>query len=162
MANSSDPDQTLHSVGSDLDLHCLLRHNWMFREKLLTVFIFQIGWYNEQVTEKFILPYEYDTLAILLVSTPDMFDKALIPFLVREECSGTGDLIDKCIKEYFNQIKQVSLIIIFIAPDKVHFYAPNFKEVGGAYCFWVVRPSVRPSFRPSVRPSVRHAFWCIA
>ena len=24
-------------------------------------------------------------------------------------------------------------------------YAPNFKEVGGAYCFWVVRPSVRPS-----------------
>ena len=37
-------------------------------------------------------------------------------------------------------------------------YAPNFKEVGGAYCFWVVRPSVRPSFRPSVRPSVRHAF----
>ena len=25
-----------------------------------------------------------------------------------------------------------------------NFYAPNFKEVGGAYCFWVVRPSVRP------------------
>ena len=24
-------------------------------------------------------------------------------------------------------------------------YAPNFKEVGGAYCFWVVRPSVSPS-----------------
>ena len=33
------------------------------------------------------------------------------------------------------------------------FYAPNFKEVGGAYCFWVVRPSFRPSFRPSVRSS---------
>ena len=24
-------------------------------------------------------------------------------------------------------------------------YAPNFKEVRGAYCFWVVCPSVRPS-----------------
>ena len=24
-------------------------------------------------------------------------------------------------------------------------YAPNFKEVRGAYCFWVVRPSVRSS-----------------
>ena len=34
-------------------------------------------------------------------------------------------------------------------------YAPNFKEVGGAYCFWVVRPSVCPSVRPSFRPSVR-------
>ena len=37
---------------------------------------------------------------------------------------------------------------------RAHYYAPNFKEVGGAYCFWVVRPSVLPS----VRPSVRHAF----
>ena len=34
-----------------------------------------------------------------------------------------------------------------------HFYAPNFKEVGGAYCYWVVRPSVRPSVHPSVRSS---------
>ena len=25
------------------------------------------------------------------------------------------------------------------------FYAPNFKEVGGAYCFWGVRSSVRTS-----------------
>ena len=23
-----------------------------------------------------------------------------------------------------------------------NYYAPNFKEVGGEYCFWVVRPSV--------------------
>ena len=29
-------------------------------------------------------------------------------------------------------------------------YAPNFKESGEAYCFWVVRPSVRPSVRPFV------------
>ena len=41
-------------------------------------------------------------------------------------------------------------------PRAVHnLYAPNFKEVGGAYCFWVVRPSVRPSVRLSFRPSVR-------
>ena len=31
-------------------------------------------------------------------------------------------------------------------PLLVHFYyAPNFKEVGGAYCFWVVHPSIRLS-----------------
>ena len=41
------------------------------------------------------------------------------------------------------------------------FMPPTSKKLEGAYCFWVVRPSVRP-VRPSVHPSVRHAFWCIA
>ena len=30
------------------------------------------------------------------------------------------------------------------------YYAPNFKEVGGAYCFLVVCPFVHPSIRPFV------------
>ena len=29
-------------------------------------------------------------------------------------------------------------------------YAPNFEEVGGAYCFWDICASVLPSIRPSV------------
>ena len=29
---------------------------------------------------------------------------------------------------------------------KLPYYATNFKEVGGAYCFWVVRPSVPHAF----------------
>ena len=32
------------------------------------------------------------------------------------------------------------------------YYAPNFEEVGGAYCFWDVCACVRPSVRPCVRP----------
>ena len=36
-----------------------------------------------------------------------------------------------------------------------HYYAPNFEEVGGAYCFWEVCACVRPS----VHASVRYAFW---
>lgn len=67
---------------------------------------FKIGWYNNHVAEKFTFPYEYDTLAVLIISTPDMFDKALIPFMVRTECPGTGDLIDHCVSEYFKQIKE--------------------------------------------------------
>ena len=43
-------------------------------------------------------------------------------------------------------------------------YAPNFEEVGGAYCFWDVCACVHASIRPSVRPSVtlfdaEHNFW---
>ena len=30
------------------------------------------------------------------------------------------------------------------------YYAPNFENVGGAYCFWLVRPCVRPCVCPSV------------
>ena len=30
--------------------------------------------------------------------------------------------------------------------DFPNFYAPNFEEVGGAYCFWGVRPSVLTLF----------------
>ena len=29
-------------------------------------------------------------------------------------------------------------------------YAPNFEEVGGAYCFWDICACVRASVRPSV------------
>ena len=40
-------------------------------------------------------------------------------------------------------------------PYLSNFYAPNFREVEGAYWFGPVRPSVRPSVRLSVSPSVR-------
>ena len=32
------------------------------------------------------------------------------------------------------------------------YYAPNFEEVGGAYCFWDVCACVRVCVRPCVRP----------
>ena len=55
----------------------------------------------------------------------------------------------KCVKIYHNPLINAGARMMTAS-----FYAPNFKEVGGAYCFWVVRPSVLPSFRPSVRPFV--------
>lgn len=53
------------------------------------------------------LPYEYDTMAILIISTPDMFDRSLLPFILRTECPGTGDMLDQSIIEHFNNIKKV-------------------------------------------------------
>ena len=41
----------------------------------------------------------------------------------------------------------IVVVVVNIELDKA-FYAPNFKEVGGTYCFWAVCACVR-SFRPS-------------
>ena len=38
-----------------------------------------------------------------------------------------------------------------MAPYRADLYAPNFKEVDGAYWFWVVRLSVRACVRPFVQ-----------
>ncbi|XP_053394786.1 cyanocobalamin reductase / alkylcobalamin dealkylase-like [Mercenaria mercenaria] len=67
---------------------------------------FKIGWYNEQVGDNFKLPYEDDTMAILIISTPDMFDKSLLPYILRTECPSTGDMLDHCVAEHFNNIKK--------------------------------------------------------
>ena len=40
--------------------------------------------------------------------------------------------------------------------ETAFYYAPNFEEFRGVYCFWFARLR----FRSSVRPSARHAFWC--
>lgn len=68
----------------------------------------QIGWYNEQVKDVFRLSYPADTLGLLVISTPDMFERAFIPFLKNEECNEIRDPIDQCVVHYFNKVKQVS------------------------------------------------------
>jgi len=67
----------------------------------------QVGWYNDQVIEKFRFPYPDDTLALLVVSTPDLFDKGLVPFIQKQECLGKGDVLDCCIREQFENVKKV-------------------------------------------------------
>jgi len=42
---------------------------------------FLIGWYNDQVSEKFRLPYPDSTLSFVVISQPSMFEKAFLPFL---------------------------------------------------------------------------------
>ncbi|KAK6188048.1 hypothetical protein SNE40_004315 [Patella caerulea] len=69
-------------------------------------YAFKIGWYNECVMKNYILPYDYDTLAFIVISTPDMFDKAFKPFVCRQDCNGGRDLIDECMVDSFQKIKK--------------------------------------------------------
>ena len=67
---------------------------------------FKIGWYNEQVSKPFLLPYNEETVAFIIISTPSMFEKAFIPFLASASCMRTKqDPIDQCMVHHFSAIK---------------------------------------------------------
>ncbi|KAK3771049.1 hypothetical protein RRG08_002097 [Elysia crispata] len=73
------------------------------------VYPFQVGWYNEQVEEPFRFNLPYATLCYTVVSTPDMFEECLVPFLCKTGTSGsaaTMDLLDKCMQHCFTNIKE--------------------------------------------------------
>lgn len=68
---------------------------------------FKIGWYNEEVANPFQLPYQKDTLAFVIISTPSMFEKAFVPFVSTMDCTRTNlDPVDKCMKHHFSLIKE--------------------------------------------------------
>jgi len=55
----------------------------------------------------FCLNYDPDTLAVIIISTPCMFEKTLKPFILRKACTGVKDPIDECMAETVNTVKQV-------------------------------------------------------
>lgn len=69
---------------------------------------FKVGLYNDCVAPSFQLPYPYDTLAIVVISTPRMFDKSFKPFVCQHQDLGNlRDPIDECMVHYFNRAKQL-------------------------------------------------------
>lgn len=69
---------------------------------------FKVGWYNSQVEPAFRLGYHDDTLAILLLSTPAMFERLLLPYLMSPSLeSGSLDPVDRCHKELFEDVARI-------------------------------------------------------
>lgn len=68
---------------------------------------FKVGWYNEHVSQPFVLPYDKDTIAFIIISTPSMFEKAFIPFLASADYLRTKqqDPIDQCMVKHFSSVK---------------------------------------------------------
>lgn len=60
---------------------------------------FKLGWYNDVVDQGFRLQYHADTLAFCIVSTPDMYENAFLPFVEQLKNNQTKigrDPIDEC------------------------------------------------------------------
>lgn len=65
---------------------------------------FKIGWYNDQLLDKaFALPHPYDTLGLVVISTPLMFDNGFKPFI--RQSSYTEDALDQFMNHVFNIVK---------------------------------------------------------
>ena len=99
--------------------------------------ILQIGWYNEFVQEICRLSYPDDTLGLCVISTPEMFEKAFIPFVKQQDCDGIRDPIDQCMVHYFNKVKEVGGGIIMM----LVFYSCSCDEVQ-----WKLR-EIKPGHR---------------
>lgn len=70
---------------------------------------FQLGWYNEKVGPHFqFLQSDPETLAFVILSVPNMFENAFLPFLAQEtDClSDGGDLLDTCMRTRFKEFAE--------------------------------------------------------
>ncbi|GFS88562.1 methylmalonic aciduria and homocystinuria type C protein homolog [Nephila pilipes] len=70
---------------------------------------FKIGWYNSLVRPIFKLDYNEDTVAFLIISSPNMFERAFVPFLQKQsnKLNGLKDPIDECMQFYLSKIKEL-------------------------------------------------------
>jgi len=67
----------------------------------------KIGWYNAKVQPPFHLPYPEDTLAVLVISTPSMFEQLFLPYLATSYTQGQLDPLDQCLAEWFQSCKRL-------------------------------------------------------
>ena len=71
-----------------------------------------MGWYNELVGPRFHLNYDDSTLAVVIISGPDTFEKCVIPYvktqLVRDEEFYCRDPLDDSMKCIFRLLTHVS------------------------------------------------------
>ncbi|CAN9500615.1 unnamed protein product [Ophioblennius macclurei] len=62
------------------------------------VYPLKVVWYNSVLPSSLRLSYPDDTLAVVVLSTPAMFEQAFLPFLKQKNCQGLSDPIDQCVK----------------------------------------------------------------
>ncbi|XP_013885112.1 cyanocobalamin reductase / alkylcobalamin dealkylase [Austrofundulus limnaeus] len=64
------------------------------------VYPLKVGWYNSVLPPGLHLAYPEDTLAVVLLSTPAMFERAFLPFLQQHSWENLSDPIDQCVRHH--------------------------------------------------------------
>ena len=85
----------------------LLTDYWLLVIDLrITVTFSQIGWYNDHLLRRHkasALPHPYDTLGLVVISTPLMFDNGFKPFIRQSSCTEGGDALDQFMTHVYNK-----------------------------------------------------------
>ena len=67
---------------------------------------FLLSWYHQKVKPPFHFPYHDDTLVLLVVSLPSMFEDLFLPYLRSSDyVHGSLDPLDQCFKHFFSKLK---------------------------------------------------------
>ena len=74
----------------------------------LESYSFKVGWYNDVVETCFHLPYPPDTLALIIISAPSMFELLFKPFLSSPNFHPESmDPLDQCLKNTFEELAKL-------------------------------------------------------
>lgn len=71
------------------------------------------------------LPYQDDCLAVVVLSTPSMFEQAFLPFMEENGCQGLTDPIDQCVRHHMSA-----------AVEKVSLWCPNNRAALDDFCIY--------------------------
>ena len=80
-------------------------------KNLFLIFPSKVDWYNLNVDKRFQLKFNKDTLCVLVLNTPRMFEELFLPYLFTNFKENINDLeslndpIDKCLAAKFEQVK---------------------------------------------------------
>ncbi|GAB6028948.1 hypothetical protein CHUAL_004743 [Chamberlinius hualienensis] len=80
--------------------------NSISNERGLEYHAFKVGWYNECVQKAFKLPFDEESLALVIISTPVMFDNLVLPYVRDGHDIEIKDPVDASISYHLAEVKQ--------------------------------------------------------
>ncbi|XP_008305442.1 cyanocobalamin reductase / alkylcobalamin dealkylase isoform X2 [Cynoglossus semilaevis] len=109
------------------------------------VYPLKVGWYNALLPASLRLAHPDDTLAVVVLSTPAMFEQTFLPFMEDGGFQGLTDPIDQCVKQCISaavsrcfpgQTVEVSYDYEMLPNRKPKFLAQTAAHVSGAAFYY--------------------------